>query len=208
MSFDERDAYTTTPGAPGEAGAAGATQPKSVSAALPQDDPLAQDPEFRGVVSDAVFEEHTRDQLATNANGLDTFAASFDAKNNREVESLDGYEAPAMFVRAPRQHVSQAPIDDLDEDEFEASIDYSHESNYTRRNLNPFEGSGYRRSRNDAAKFTKDLKYGRYLEVPKGRRDLFSAKRRHKTSNHHLLAVALIAVACAVIVVACLLAFA
>jgi hypothetical protein len=115
----------------------------------------------------------------------------------------DDLKLPAAFVRQPRPHVTQAPIDNLAEDEEESSIDYGHESGYTSRSHNPFEGSGYRRSRRDAKTFTKDLKYGSYLEVPKGKRDLFTSSRQQKRNAM----ISRVATVCVVVVLVALIWF-
>lgn len=62
-------------------------------------------------------------------------------------------------------------------------------------------GAGYRRSRADEKRFKKDLRYGQYLSVPKGRRDLFSSKRQMQQRRVTMALVAVIAVAVVALVV-------
>ena len=155
--------------------------PETVSAPLPQNDPAAYDPSFEG---DAHHRSpaappttgHPRPQTAAPHSG---YSSSY-----REPSNPRG-----AYVREPVPHRTQAAINRMDEDDFESSIDYSHESGYTTRRGSAFSGSGYRRSRADEQRFKKELKYGQYLEVPKGRRDLFASQKQQRARTAAILAV-------------------
>lgn len=155
--------------------------PETVSAPLPQDDPGAFDPNFEG---DA---QHRSPAAPPTTGQPRPQGSAADAGYSPE------YREPAnprgAYVREPVPHRTQAAINRMDEDDFESSIDYSHESGYTTRRGSAFSGSGYRRSRADEQRFKKDLKYGQYLEVPKGRRDLFASQRQQRARTAAIVAV-------------------
>lgn len=150
--------------------------PETVSAPLPQDDPAAYDPHFEG-------DAQHRSPVAPPTTGQPRPQGAYPAP--QAGYAPETYREPAnprgAYVREPVPHRTQAAINRMDEDDFESSIDYSHESGYTTRRGSAFSGSGYRRSRADEQRFKKDLKYGQYLEVPKGRRDLFASQRQQRT---------------------------
>ena len=78
------------------------------------------------------------------------------------------------YVRASRPHRSQGSIDDLGQ---EVEPDYVNDSDYSTRG-GIGSGAGYRRSRSDMKQLRRDLHYGQYLEIPKGRRDIFASRER------------------------------
>lgn len=103
----------------------------------------------------------------------------------------------APYVRAPRPHKTVEPIDDLAADESPAER-YSHDSGYATGG-NPLSGHGYRKSRSDMPQLRRDLKYGQYLEIPKGRRDIFASRER-KMRIRSVIALIAVIVILAVIV--------
>lgn len=160
--------------------------PETVSAPLPQDDPGAFDPHFEG-------DAHHRSPVAPPTCGQPrpqrAAAQAAPAPTHCQPASPRG-----AYVREPVPHHTQAAINRMDEDDFESSIDYSHESGYTTRRGSAFSGGGYRRSRADEQRFKKDLKYGQYLEVPKGRRDLFASQQQQRARTAAIVAVLVAAV--------------
>ena len=102
------------------------------------------------------------------------------------------------FVRERRPHRTQPPVDDIQADEALAH-EYSHESGYTMSNHRPVSSSTYRRSRSDMSKVKKELKYGQYLSVPKGSREIFGS---HDKVRRHQIQVAVIALVAIVVVIA------
>jgi hypothetical protein len=108
---------------------------------------------------------------------------------DREASPADGsYHRPAT------PHRTMPPVDDLAEDDLEASINYVHDTDYANGSLNPLESREYRRNRSELSKAQKDLRYGQYLEVPKGRRAIFSRQERNRRIKSALALVALIVV--------------
>lgn len=100
------------------------------------------------------------------------------------------------YVRQPRPHKTVEPIDDLAADESPAER-YSHDSGYATGG-NPLSGHGYRKSRSEMPQLRRDLKYGQYLEIPKGRRDIFASREKKARTRS---VVALIAVVIVLVIV-------
>jgi hypothetical protein len=85
------------------------------------------------------------------------------------------------FVRTPTPHRTQPPVNDLDDDLY--SSEYTHDSSYVNHKGSPLASGAYRRSRNEMPQLQKQLHYGQYLEMPKGRRSIFASRemqRRHR----------------------------
>lgn len=103
--------------------------------------------------------------------------------------------APAPFVHARPARRSVEPIDDLAQDD-EASAPITHDSGYTVRG-GALSGRAYKRSRAQGQQLRRDLHYGQYLEIPKGRRDIFASRERKtriKTAVALLVLLAVLAV--------------
>lgn len=100
--------------------------------------------------------------------------------------------APTPYVhkRPPRRSVE--PIDDLAEDE-EQSAPVTHDSGYTVRG-GALSGRAYRRSRAEGQQLRRDLHYGQYLEIPKGRRDIFVSRERKTRAKSVLALVVVLAI--------------
>lgn len=92
-------------------------------------------------------------------------------------EERDDSAKRTPYVRKPRPRKTQEAINDLEQDETYAS-GFTHDSNITVRGRNPLSGSAYSRSRTNMTKLQRDLHYGQYLEIPKGRRQIFSSRER------------------------------
>ena len=101
------------------------------------------------------------------------------------------------FVRPRAPHITQSAIDDLAQDG--ASVgEYTHDSNVAVRGGAAFSGRPYRKARGGMGQ-VKGNRYGRYLEVPKGKRSIFEsperAKRRRSIISTLAVIVFLVAVA-------------
>lgn len=100
------------------------------------------------------------------------------------------------YVRKRPAHRTVEPIDDLAvDDPLEQA---THESGYTNRG-SAFSGRAYRRSRAQGQQLRRDLHYGQYLEIPKGRRDIFVSRERKARVKSIVALVAVLAVLAAVI---------
>ena len=119
---------------------------------------------------------HTRlEAHVANDNNAD-FLDDFDLD---EPEGITGMSAPissepAVYERPARPRKTAEPINDMSET---GSVDaiYVSDSDYARKGM---ATSGYRRSRSGMNQLRRDLHYGQYLEIPKGRRDIFRRKER------------------------------
>lgn len=102
------------------------------------------------------------------------------------------------YVRKRPAHRTVEPIDDLAmEDPLEQ---VTHESGYTNRGT-AFSGRAYRRSRAEGQQLRRDLHYGQYLEIPKGRRDIFVSRERKARIKSAIALIVVLAVLAVVIYV-------
>lgn len=101
---------------------------------------------------------------------------------------------PREYHRPATPHRTMPPVDDLAEDDLEAQINYVHDTDYANRSLDPLSSREYRRNRSELSKAQKDLKYGQYLSVPKGRRAIFARQERVRRIKTIVAAVLLVAV--------------
>lgn len=101
------------------------------------------------------------------------------------------------YVRERPAHRSVDPIDDYAQDG-ESSESFAHDSGYTMRG-SLVSGGSYRRSRSDADKLRRDLHYGQYLEIPKGRRDIFVKRERINRVKTFFALVAVLAILAAAV---------
>ncbi|MBM6676149.1 hypothetical protein H6A07_05270 [Olsenella uli] len=101
----------------------------------------------------------------------------------------------APYVRQRPAHRSVEPIDDLAQDPDEDGL-VTHDSDFTVRG-GALSGRAYRRSRAEGEQLRRDLHYGQYLEIPKGRRDIFASRERRtriKTAVALFVVLAVLAV--------------
>lgn len=101
----------------------------------------------------------------------------------------------APYVRQRPAHRSVEPIDDLAQEPDEAGY-MTHDSDFTVPG-GAISGRAYRRSRAEGAQLRRDLHYGQYLEIPKGRRDIFASRERRtriKTAVALFVVLAVLAV--------------
>lgn len=105
--------------------------------------------------------------------------------------------ATAPYVRQRPAHRNVGTLNGLDEDE-ETPARIAHDSGYTNRG-SLMSGGSYRRSRSDAQKLRRDLQYGQYLEIPKGRRDIFVKRERRSNAKTFLALVAILAILAVVV---------
>jgi len=111
--------------------------------------------------------------------------------------SVQRHSASTAYVRSRPAHRTQPPIDDYASDSTsEESV--THDSSITTGG-NVFSGRSYRRARSEMPQLRRDLHYGQYLEIPKGRRDIFASRER-RTHVRSIIAL-LIVIAILVVVV-------
>lgn len=95
------------------------------------------------------------------------------------------------YVRQPRPRKTAEAIDNLEQDDLYATS-YVHDSNISVGG-NPISSRPYSRSRSDTGRLQRNLHYGQYLEVPKGKRQIFASRERSRQVRSRLCAVAIIA---------------
>lgn len=106
----------------------------------------------------------------------------------------DSVPTPASmprYVRRSTPHKTQPPVNDLAQDDV-IQQERSHDSKYS-VSKSPISGRGYRRSRSDMPNVKKELKYGQYLEVPKGGRSIFESRSQRRHRQQITIGVAVVA---------------
>lgn len=101
-------------------------------------------------------------------------------------------QTPAPYVRQRPVHQSMGTIDDYANAQDEIP-NITHDSGYTNPGT-PISGRSYRRSRAQGEQLRRDLHYGQYLEIPKGRRDIFASREKNARIKTAIALLALIVV--------------
>ncbi len=99
------------------------------------------------------------------------------------------------YMRQRPSHQSMGTIDDYANEKDEIP-NVTHDSGYTNPG-NPMTGRSYKRSRAQGEQLRRDLHYGQYLEIPKGRRDIFVSREK----NARIKTIVALVVVLAVLVV-------
>ena len=105
------------------------------------------------------------------------------------------------YVRKPRPRKTQEAINDLEQDESYAQ-GFTHDSNVTVRGRNPLSGNAYSRSRANMTQLQRDLHYGQYLEIPKGKRSIFSSRERSAAIKSRAITAAIVIVLLIALIIA------
>ena len=112
------------------------------------------------------------------------------SSSETEKESTGQHAAP--YVRQRPAHRTVEPIDDLAQEPDESEL-VTHDSDFTVRG-GALSGRAYRRSRAEGEQLRRDLHYGQYLEIPKGRRDIFASRERRTRIKTAIALFAVLAV--------------
>ena len=104
----------------------------------------------------------------------------------------DGEGRPA-YVRQPTPHRRQPPVNDLQADEAYEN-NYSFDSSYTLKNRVAPSRGVYRHSRSQQEKVRQELKYGQYLSVPKGNREIFGSHEKEQKRHIVIVGIAVVAI--------------
>ena len=118
---------------------------------------------------------------------------------SQESFERDGEGRPA-YVRQPKPHRRQPPVNDLQADEAYEN-NSSFDSSYTLKNRVAPSRGVYRHSRSQQEKVRQELKYGQYLSVPKGSREIFGSRERQRRRTIGVAAVVVALTALVVIAV-------
>lgn len=113
--------------------------------------------------------------------------------DNEIAQSAQENQARTPYVRKPRPRKTQEAINDLEQDESYAQ-GFTHDSNVTVRGRNPLSGTAYSRSRANMSQLQRDLHYGQYLEIPKGKRSIFSSRERSAAIRSRAILAAIVIV--------------
>lgn len=103
------------------------------------------------------------------------------------------------YVRSRPAHRTVEPIDDYANQEGDYEQYVAHDSDYTIKGGG--SGNSYRRSRASQGQLRRDLHYGQYLEVPKGRRDIFISRERKSRAKTIVALIVLLVVLVVVAIV-------
>lgn len=109
-------------------------------------------------------------------------------------------EGRPAYVRQPTPHRRQPPVNDLKADEAYEN-NYSFDSSYTLKNRVTSSRGVYRHSRSQQEKVRQELKYGQYLSVPKGNREIFGSHEKEQKRRIAIIGIAVIAVIAILLIV-------
>lgn len=113
-------------------------------------------------------------------------------------------EQRTPYIRKTRPRKTQEAINDLEQDETYAQ-GFTHDSNVTVGSRNPLSGTVYSRSRQKMPQLQRDLHYGQYLEIPKGKRQIFSSRERSAAIRSRAITAAILVVLIIIAIVAWML---
>lgn len=119
--------------------------------------------------------------------------------SNEPQKDSGGARHAAPYVRQRPAHRSVEPIDDLAHADDEP-VPVTHDSDYTVRG-GALSGRAYRRSRAEGTQLRRNLHYGQYLEIPKGRRDIFASRERSARIKSAVALIVVLAVLAVVVIV-------
>ena len=143
----------------------------------------------------------TNDQDRNSTDEIDAMGAeaqepSGEGQEERPAYSQESFERDSegrpAYVRQPKPHRRQTPVNDLQADEAYEN-NYSFDSSYTLKNRVAPSRGVYRHSRSQQEKVRQELKYGQYLSVPKGNREIFGS--HEKEQKRHIVVVSIVVVA-------------
>ena len=121
--------------------------------------------------------------------------------DNDITHSTENIESRTPYVRKPKPRKTQEAINDFEQDE-SFSAGFTHDSNVTVRGRNPLSGTAYSRSRANMSQLQRDLHYGQYLEIPKGKRQIFSSRERSAAIRSRAITAAIVIVLVIVAIIA------
>jgi len=116
-----------------------------------------------------------------------------------DIPAVSQHSAPTPYVRSRPAHRTQPPIDDYSGDGSDEE-GITHDSGITTGG-NVFSGRSYRKARSEMPQLRRDLHYGQYLEIPKGRRDIFASRERKSHVRSVIALVVVIAILAVVVLV-------
>lgn len=117
--------------------------------------------------------------MAYISQGIDSANDESMGRPHGDHPEYSGYQGTRTpYVRRQRPRKSAEAIDNLEEDDNYSSANYCHDSNVSVGGTGPFSGRMYSRSRANVGRMQRTSQYARYLEIPKGKRQIFASQER------------------------------
>lgn len=127
--------------------------------------------------------------------------AGYAAPAERDVRPTGSFPRQGGYVHPSRPRKTQPTISEPQNTKYPS--DYTHDSGIAIGGGGPLSGASYRRSRSEMKRLQRDLHYGQYLEIPKGRRSIFASQERARRTK----SVIALAVVVAILAVAAICVF-
>jgi hypothetical protein len=127
--------------------------------------------------------------------------AGYAAPAERDVRPTGSFPRQGSYVHPSRPRKTQPTISEPQNTKYPS--DYTHDSGIAIGGGGPLSGASYRRSRSEMKRLQRDLHYGQYLEIPKGRRSIFASQERARRTK----SVIALAVVAAILAIAAICVF-
>ncbi len=127
--------------------------------------------------------------------------AGYAAPAERDVRPTGSFPHQGGYVHPSRPRKTQPTISEPQNTKYPS--DYTHDSGIAIGGGGPLSGASYRRSRSEMKRLQRDLHYGQYLEIPKGRRSIFASQERARRTK----SVIALAVVAAILAIAAICVF-
>lgn len=115
--------------------------------------------------------------------------------DSKQTGTAHGSPNPSVYVRQPRHHATQGAINDFEPmaQNTPSEPTTTHDSSYTLNSRTPIQSRSYRRARNEQMKFSQGNKYGQYLSVPKGNREIFASREQQSRKRKLIFGIVIAA---------------
>lgn len=116
--------------------------------------------------------------------------------DEKQTAATKGSTNSSVYVRQPRHHTTQGSINDFEPAQASAPVEPStaHDSGYALNSRTPIQSRSYRRARNEQMKLSQGNKYGQYLSVPKGNREIFASREQQSRQRKIIAGIVIVAV--------------
>lgn len=116
--------------------------------------------------------------------------------DDKRTGASQGNPNSSVYVRQPRHHTTQGAINDFEPAAQSAPTEpvATHDSSYTLNSRTPIQSRSYRRARNEQMKLSQGNKYGQYLSVPKGNREIFASREQQARKRKLIVGIVILAV--------------
>ena len=165
-------------------GSAGEPMPRSQSPAADMQVPGSS------YVDDAAMEDPAFRPAPSMQPGMPSQTGSFARQGNPS--QTGGFPRQGGYVRPARPRKTQPTISEPQNTKYPS--DYTHDSGIAIGGGGPLSGASYRRSRSEMKRLQRDLHYGQYLEIPKGRRSIFASQERARRTRSVIALAVVVAI--------------